>query len=82
VPPQAPIRIIITKNNKVARLGFECLLVGSVPACSISAGIAKKAVRGRTKGDHHKYWKSLTGLRQAKGFLQGLSVRKPRSYSN
>jgi hypothetical protein len=48
------------------------------PACGISAGIAKKAVRDWTNRDHKKYWEFLTGLRQAKGFLQRPSVRRTK----
>jgi hypothetical protein len=31
-----------------------------------------------TNRDHKKYWESLTGLKQAKGFLQGPSLRRTR----
>jgi hypothetical protein len=42
-------------------LGSECPFIGPGPACSISAGISKKAVRDWTNRDHKKYWESLTG---------------------
>jgi ribonuclease HI len=35
--------------DQLARLGYECLLIGPEPACGISAGIVKKAVRDRTE---------------------------------
>jgi hypothetical protein len=35
-----------------------------------------KAVRDWINRNHEKYWESLTGLKQAKGFLQGPSVRR------
>jgi hypothetical protein len=38
------------------RLESECPFVGPEPACDISAGIAKKAVRDWTMGGHKKYW--------------------------
>jgi hypothetical protein len=41
-------------------------------------GIAKRAVRDWTNRDHKKFWNSLTGLKQAKGFLQEDSVRRTR----
>jgi hypothetical protein len=63
---------------KLAKLGYECPLIAPEPACGISAGIAKKAVRDWTNRDHQKYWESLTGLKQAKGFLQGPSVRRTK----
>jgi hypothetical protein len=50
-------------------LGSECPFIGSEPACGISAGVAKKAVRDWTNRDNKKYWGSLTGLKDAKGFL-------------
>jgi hypothetical protein len=46
-------------------------IIGPEPACGISVGIAKRAVRDWTNRDHKNYWESLTGLKQAKGFLQG-----------
>jgi hypothetical protein len=61
-----------------AKLGSECPFIGPEPACGISAGIAKKAVRDWTNRDHKKYYESLTGLKQAKGFLQGPSVRRTK----
>jgi hypothetical protein len=63
--------------DQLARLVSECLLIRPEPAC-ISAGTAKKAVRVWTNRDHIKYWESLTGLKQAKGFLQGPSVRRTK----
>jgi hypothetical protein len=66
------------KITKLARLGSESPFIGPEPACSISAGIAKKAVRDWTNRDHQKYWESLTGLKQAKGFLHGPSVRRTK----
>jgi hypothetical protein len=53
------------------KLESQCQLIESEPAWNILAGIAKKAIRDWTNSDHQKYWESLTGLKQAKGFLQG-----------
>jgi hypothetical protein len=64
--------------DQLAKLGSECPFIRHEPTCGISAGIAKKAVRDWTHRDHQKYWESLTGLKQAKGFLQGPSVRRTR----
>jgi hypothetical protein len=36
------------------------------------------AVRDWTNRDHQKYLESLTGLKHAKGFLQGPSARKTK----
>jgi hypothetical protein len=69
--------------DQLAKLGSECPFIGFEPTCSISAGISKKAVRDWTNRDHKKYWESLTGLKRAKGFLQGPSVRRtPRNCQN
>jgi hypothetical protein len=62
-------------DDQRAKLGSECLVTGSEPACGISAGTAKKAVREWTKRDHKGYWGSLTGFKQAKGYLQEPSAR-------
>jgi hypothetical protein len=62
----------------LARLGSERSFIGPEPACGISVGISKRAVRDWTSRDHKKYWESLTGLEQAKGFLQGPSVRRTK----
>jgi hypothetical protein len=64
--------------DKLAKLGYECPLIVPEPACVILAGTAKKAVRDWTNRDHKKYCGSLTGLRQAEGFLQGPSVRRTK----
>jgi hypothetical protein len=39
---------------------------GSEPACGISTGIAKRAVRDWTNRNHKKQWESTTGLKKAK----------------
>jgi hypothetical protein len=64
--------------DQLAKLGSECPFIGPEPAPSISAGIAKKAIRDWTNRDHKKYWESLTGLTQAQGFLEGSSVRRTK----
>jgi hypothetical protein len=42
---------------------------GPEPACGISVGVDKKAVRDWTNRNHKKYWESTTGLKQAKGLI-------------
>jgi hypothetical protein len=46
--------------------------IGPEPACGISVGIAKRAVRDWTSRDHKKYWESLTGpsVRRTKELLK------------
>jgi hypothetical protein len=40
--------------------------------------VAKKAVRDWMSRKHQEYWESLTGLRQAKGLIQGPSAKRTR----
>jgi hypothetical protein len=62
--------------DQLARTGSEHPFTGPEPACSISIGVAKKAVRDRTDRNHKKYWKSITGLKQAKGLTSGPSAKR------
>jgi ribonuclease HI len=41
--------------DQLARTGSEHPFTGSEPACGISIGVAKKAVRDSVKGNHKKY---------------------------
>jgi hypothetical protein len=52
--------------------------IGPEPACVISIGVAEKAVRDWTDRNHKEYWKSTTGLKQAKGFISGPSARRTK----
>jgi hypothetical protein len=61
--------------DQLARTRSENLFKGPEPACGISIGAAKKAVRDWTNRNHKKYWDSTTGLKQAKGFITGTSAR-------
>jgi hypothetical protein len=62
--------------DEPARTVSEHLFIGPEPACGISAEVAKKAVRDWTNRNHQIYWESLTGLKQAKGLVQGPSARR------
>jgi hypothetical protein len=62
----------------LARTGSEHPFIGPEPACGISVGVAKKAVRDWTSRKHKEYWETLTGLRQAKGLIQGHSARSTK----
>jgi hypothetical protein len=64
--------------DQLARTGSEHPFIGPEPACGISVGIPKKAVRDWTSRQHKEYWESLTGLRQAKGLIQGPSARRTK----
>jgi hypothetical protein len=44
----------------------------------MSVGNAKKAVTYWTERDHKEHWESLTGLKQAKGLIQGPSARRTK----
>jgi hypothetical protein len=61
--------------DQLAKLGTECPFIGHEPACCISVGVAKKAVRDWTNTDHKKEWESLAGLKQAKEFIHRPSAR-------
>jgi hypothetical protein len=62
----------------LARTGSEHPFIGREPACGISVGVAKKAVRNRTKRNHIKQWESASGLRQAKRLILGPSARRTK----
>jgi hypothetical protein len=64
--------------DQLARTGSEHPSIGPEPACGISVGVAKKAVRDWTNRNHKKYWESIIGLRQAKGLISGPSARRTR----
>jgi hypothetical protein len=63
--------------DHLARTGSEHPFIGPEPACSISIGLAKKAVRDWRNRNHKKHWESVTGLNQAKGLTLGPSARRP-----
>jgi hypothetical protein len=65
-------------EDQLARTGSENLFIGPEPACGISIGAAKKAVRDWTNMNHKKHWKSTTGLKQAKGFISEPSARRTK----
>jgi ribonuclease HI len=64
--------------DQLARMGSEHPFMGPEPACSISVGVAKKVVRDWTSRNHKEYWESITGLRQAKGLIQGPSAERTK----
>jgi hypothetical protein len=64
--------------DQLARMGSEHPFIGPEPACGISVGAAKKAVRDWTNRNHKKHWESITGLTQAKGFILGPSARRTK----
>jgi hypothetical protein len=64
--------------NQLTKTGSEHPFIGPEPACSISVGFAKKAVRDWTNKIYKKYWESTIGVRKAKGFIQGPSARRTK----
>jgi hypothetical protein len=50
--------------DQLARIGSAHPFTGLEPACGISIGVAKKAVKDWTNRNHKKYWESTTGLKQ------------------
>jgi hypothetical protein len=64
--------------DHLTKLGSKSLLTGPEPACGISVGVAKRAVRDWINRNHKKHWESLTGLKPAKGLIQGPSARRTK----
>jgi hypothetical protein len=64
--------------DQLSRTGSEHPFIGPEPACGISVGVAKKAVGDWTSRKQKEYWESLTGLRQAKGLIQGPSASRTK----
>jgi hypothetical protein len=64
--------------DQLARTASENPFIGPEPAFGISIGAAKRAVRDWIDRNHKKYWESTTGLKQAKGFIQGPSARRTK----
>jgi hypothetical protein len=65
--------------DQLARTGSEHPFIGPEPACRISIGAAKNAVRNWTNRNHKKYWESTTGLKQAKGYVRTLCQKNEGS---
>jgi hypothetical protein len=64
--------------DQLARTGSEHPYTGPEPACGISIGVSKKAVRDWTNRNHKKYLESTTGPKQAKGLIPGPSARRTK----
>jgi hypothetical protein len=56
--------------DQLARTGSEHRFIGPEPACGISIGVVKKAVRDWTNRNHIKQWESTIGL------ISGPSARR------
>jgi hypothetical protein len=57
------------KVDQLARTGSERQFIGPEPACGISIGVAKKAVRDWANRNNEKHWEFTTGLKQAKRLI-------------
>jgi ribonuclease HI len=53
--------------DQLARTGSEHASTGPEPACGISVGVCKKAVRDWMNRNHKKHWEAIIWLKQAKG---------------
>jgi hypothetical protein len=69
---------VLNLADQLARTGSKHLFTGPQPACGISIGVAKKVVRDWTNRNHKKHWESITGLRQGKALISGLSARRTK----
>jgi hypothetical protein len=56
--------------DQLARQGSKLPLIGPQPALGISAKVARGVIKGWTSRKHEKYWQSIRGQRQAKGFFK------------
>jgi hypothetical protein len=61
--------------DQLARTGSAHPFTRPETTCSISIGVAKKAVRDWTKRERERKWESVTGLTQAKGYILRPSAR-------
>jgi ribonuclease HI len=61
--------------NLLAKTGSENPFTGPEPVCGISIGAAERAVKDWMNRNHTKQWKSITGLKQAKGLISGTPGR-------
>jgi ribonuclease HI len=62
----------------LARTGSEHPFTGPEPACGISIGVAKRAVRDWTNRNNKKQWESTTVLKEAKELISGSSARRTK----
>jgi hypothetical protein len=62
----------------LARTGSQYPFTGPDPACGISIGVAKRAVRDGTNRNNIKQWESTSGLKQAMLLISGHSARRSR----
>jgi hypothetical protein len=56
-----------------------CCSLPTAPMLEFHYNLQPNRIRCR---DHRKYWRSLTGLRQAKGFIQGPSAKRAKELLN
>jgi hypothetical protein len=56
--------------DQLAELGLEHMFIGPEAACGIWVGASKRAIKDWTNRDYGKQWDSLSGLKQAKTFIQ------------
>jgi hypothetical protein len=64
--------------DQLTRTGSEHPFIGPEPACGVSIGVAKKAVRDWANRNYKTHWESIPGLKQAKGLPLGSSARRTR----
>jgi ribonuclease HI len=62
----------------MARTGSEHPFTEPEPACSISIGVAKRAVSNWLNRNHKNQWECTTGLKQAKELIPGPSAKRTR----
>jgi hypothetical protein len=68
--------IVGNEMAELAHKGSVHSFIWPEPACVISVGVAKMAVRDWMNRNHKKHWQSVTGLKQANGLILGPSARR------
>jgi hypothetical protein len=68
----------IETADQLARTESEYPFIGPEPACGISIGVAKKAIRDWTNRNHKNHWEFTNGRKQSKGFILGPTAKRTK----
>jgi len=63
--------------DELARQGSLHLLIGPECALDIFAKVARGVIRDWTSRKYEEHWQSISGRRQAKGFIKKPSAKRP-----
>jgi hypothetical protein len=62
--------------DRLARQGSSYPLTEPQPALGVSVKVVRGVISAWTNMKHNKYWQSMRGQNQPKGFLKRLSAKK------